>query len=640
MTSILVPGLHRLMPDEADADQGQPPAEAGEELVLLQPGLVKTQEAVAELSRQMGQDREGFSAPPSALSALEVQGHFSQLDSGSSQQLAELNALRSGVEDNSSRIGALEASFSQLRSNLGVRWERQEMQAASMLEEHLAQTDALDLLVRSQDQHKQEVAEMRVRLEAVEQHVGVAGSFEPTQHTVCSHTLEPAVEAMQTRLDAIAVGMTEQLKRLERIQGAHVKEEPPQGHGHLLATSYLLESARGSAVGTRGRQADEGDSEDLAAECGGPLQVSLMRDLPTRIGSTPEQGNATQEPSGDPEAELVDLGAWLARRAGELEVGLRVELSSRLHKHSGELRSQVLAEVASAEARSDAVLAGLRADFQRMADDLRARFEALRAATLPSGLSSGPAYCSVVQSQQLRDDSKPASAGPSASAEMSRTSRSMPPHKEASVALPPHSAAKPGVVERRSPSPVGCSVTVLCADETLPSTEDACGLPQRSGTRAGGARSTSPAVCTRRIKSSLAIGRPQGFEQAQSPPPVQAPMAQGPAAAPTVTFSTDGTSHAPTAPAWVAVQLGCTASVEALACSLVPAPHKLDSVRDGIQQAGYGHLQQQQHQHQAQQLQRQQQRRQQQEQQRQQQHRYGPPIIVQTPHSPLRKPSL
>lgn len=621
MPCITLPGSHGLGPHGADASQGRPPAEGEAELVLLQIGLAETREALAELTRQMGQQREGGSpAMRAAFSAVELQGLRSELDLRSSQQLDELNSLRSSVEESRSRICALETSLSGLRCDLAARWERQEMQAASMLEEHLSQTDALDMLVRSQDQHKQETAALQARLEAVERRLEAAGPPAPPQPAVCgghepapacSPSLEPALEAVQARLGALAAEVVAQVERLERMEGACAKGEPPQDQRHRLDAGVLPE---------------------------------LVRDTSPWSGSTTERGSATTLPSDGPEAGLMDVGAWLARLVGEMEAGLRVELSSRLHKLSGELRSQVLAEVASAEARSDRAQAGLRADFQRVAGDLSAKLAASRAVTPPPNERAISPHRPAPRSPRPSEEPLAAAWIQAAAAQACGASNPAPQSPRGAVARAP---TCPGTVR---------PVAVLCTDEPppLPPPEDTCRLPQRNGSEAAGAlrRPVSPLAGARPTRCSQGVVRSQSYEQ---PPSVLSAWTAGPPrqtpAAPAMVFGKDATPRTLTARAQGAMQITRKASLETFAHGLMPAQHQPECSRDGISRAGHTHAQQhqqqphkqqqpQKQQQQPQQLQRQQHRRQQQEQQRQQQHRCNPPVVAQTQQIPLRRPSL
>mmetsp|Transcript_34568 Transcript_34568/g.99219 ORF Transcript_34568/g.99219 Transcript_34568/m.99219 type:complete len:540 (-) Transcript_34568:44-1663(-) len=344
-----------------------------------------------------------------------------------------------GGESRGERLAELEAALRSLRGEFGENCRRREMQAASMLEEQLTQSDTLQLLMRANEQRDREAVGLSVRLEAVEQCLMAAMQAEPAT---------PGVGALAARLGAAEelTDLRERLRRLELAQGA-ADGRTGSGAGSL-EDRRQLEADRNVPCATSPSSSNNGfaspDScEKVSTACGrlhagmadtigddmsftpstkeaSPWNSSLADHScrsPEGLGSGPTEeqlggfgeANAGRRSSDSP--DLSEVSGWLARLVGQMEAGLRVEFSSRLHKLGGELRDQLRTEAATqasaAEARADAARAEFRAEVQRAAEELTARIQEpkavskLTAATAPEANNTSPVSMADCSSRHL-----------------------------------------------------------------------------------------------------------------------------------------------------------------------------------------------------------------------------------------------
>lgn len=148
------------------------------ELGALRQDLAEAQATIAQVVRQLRLQWDGLEPIDMADLELQMRGQHRGGDFGGERQGTEaqasqhraqlLAAMQSQLEQCQSQLGAAEEGLERLRSDFTSLRQRQEMQAATILEEHLAQTDTINLLLRQNSQQQLEAAALLDRLEAVE----------------------------------------------------------------------------------------------------------------------------------------------------------------------------------------------------------------------------------------------------------------------------------------------------------------------------------------------------------------------------------------------------------------------------------------------------------------------------------------
>eukprot|EP00931_Biecheleriopsis_adriatica_P006435 TRINITY_DN107835_c0_g1_i1.p1 TRINITY_DN107835_c0_g1~~TRINITY_DN107835_c0_g1_i1.p1 ORF type:complete len:861 (-),score=183.12 TRINITY_DN107835_c0_g1_i1:16-2598(-) len=406
-----------------------------EAIASLRRDIQAVQKATSEVARS--QLRQASSAGSEASDAAEaaVQALRSELEMRTAQHQASTGSLDARLEEYRLQASSLQAAVSDLRTELAVQRERQDLSAAAALTElrqefggvQFAQQQVLtDQAAKSsqevrkelqalQSEVHQQVQELKANLasrqeeiellqyserelqrkvsvqeraaESSEEVARLVRRMDYAEQQLASSTA--ASNSNSVSADLIKDQLSSLQSNVERLT-KDLTDERNDRCKSLSEVNRLVESvAKASSASIEETEARL--STKISAASSGahtPLNVGQIFARPQLDHSTKslDMSEEGRSPSVSQEIQAA-MGSSFAKLVGEMDAELRVEMNSRLRLVSADLRSDIIKEVtircASTEARIGSVEAELKAKVSSIADDVLHRYEKLEAAQLP-----------------------------------------------------------------------------------------------------------------------------------------------------------------------------------------------------------------------------------------------------------------
>jgi len=331
--------------------------------------------------------------------------------------------LESTVEELKVKTASLEAAMTDLKGEMALQLQRQEMQVATSITELHQEIGALNRsvpciqvsaanesteaaesnasLITAQAELLRQFAELEVSVAGHRDAINALKEQEKDLQSKASHSEVEALQEQVRSLRAAAQGRGEleletSVSKLPAYHGdldqlsKALAEERSERCAALAEVNRLMESIAKAASASIEETEKRLESRITSVSSDHGMNLGLL-DMSIGAKSNRSVASGRQTPAGHSTASQEvggHMNSGLAKLVGEMDAELRMELNSRLRMLNGELKSELMKEVAvrcaAVEARCGAVEADLRAKLGGVTDELQPRLKKLEAMQLPT----------------------------------------------------------------------------------------------------------------------------------------------------------------------------------------------------------------------------------------------------------------